>query len=390
MQSARRNQAQIETGHVAALDGVRGIAVLYVFVLHFGGGAQSPNWLVRTAGETIKMGWSGVTLFFVLSGFLITGILWKSRGTTHWWRNFYTRRCLRIFPLYYLSLLLVLAVSLFRHTTWELGPSFVVFGFYLQNFPFPTKVHELTGIWVTHFWSLAVEEHFYFFWPFLLVAMPSLRRARQMCVAIFLLSMASRLWISLLGAAGFEGLYSSTPARVGELSVGAWLALAVGEHPEWVAKMRRMALPVLFGSLGAVVIYVAITGDFSARQQAGYLFVLPAFSFAAAALIVLALEQGAWSRLVSLPLLRHLGVISYGIYVYHVLFRDFYASVVTRLAPNLSKDAQLVVVFFVAAGLTLFIAEISYNFLERPLLGLKERFAPRVRAASTIPESIRN
>src|SRR5579862_4256705 len=97
--------------HFPALDGLRGVAILTVFLLHYGGGAQSSNPLLSAAGELIKAGWSGVTLFFVLSGFLISGILWDARHTQGWWRNFYMRRTLRIFPLYYGALLLVLLTA---------------------------------------------------------------------------------------------------------------------------------------------------------------------------------------------------------------------------------------------------------------------------------------
>jgi peptidoglycan/LPS O-acetylase OafA/YrhL len=385
-QSPRSGDAKSKTGHVAALDGVRGIAVLSVFIFHYGGGAESQNWLIHAVGKTIKLGWSGVTLFFVLSGFLITGILWKSRGTPHWWRTFFLRRCLRIFPLYYLVLLFTLIASIFCHTTRELGPSLAVYVFYLQNFPIHTRVNELTPLWLGHFWSLAVEEHFYLVWPFLLFKCPTIQRARQLCLLVFVLSMASRAWILYSGNLDW---HFATPARVGELAIGAWLALAVREHPEWVSRLRRLALPVFFGCLAVVAIIVAITGDVDATSMPMYEFGLPMFSFAAAALIVLALEHGTWSRWLSFPPLRHLGVISYGVYVYHVLFREFYAAVATRLAPHLSRNAHLVLVFFVSACLTILIAEASYHWFERPLLQLKDRIAPTVSPARTIPAAIR-
>jgi peptidoglycan/LPS O-acetylase OafA/YrhL len=93
------------------LDGLRGLAVLVVFFYHFGGGTKSSFGPLRILASINLAGWSGVTLFFILSGFLITGILWDSRGADHWWRNFYARRTLRIFPLYYAALSLVLAAA---------------------------------------------------------------------------------------------------------------------------------------------------------------------------------------------------------------------------------------------------------------------------------------
>jgi peptidoglycan/LPS O-acetylase OafA/YrhL len=386
MYPAGNMETRAVNGHVAALDGVRGIAVLAVFLYHYGGGAQSPNWFIRSVGETMKMGWSGVPLFFVLSGFLITGILWSSIGKLHWWRTFFLRRCLRIFPLYYLTLLFVLIGSIFAHTTRELTPSFAVFFFYLQNFPFHVKIDELTPFWVGHYWSLAVEEHFYLIWPFLLAKMPSIRWARQMCLIIFLLSMATRVLIFYTADVTY---YLITPARAGELAVGAWLALAVRDHPEWVPKMRRFAAPVLIASICAVAVCVAITGDFAALQMPMYVFGSSVLSFAAAALIVLALEPGTWARCFCFRPLRHLGVISYGVYIYHLLFKQFFGAIATYLAPHASRNEHLVVVFFVAACLTLVIAEISYRFFERPLLQLKDRFAPSLQPVLTISEAAR-
>ena len=107
------HQPSSQTAHRdPALDGLRGIAVLMVFLFHYGGGLKSPHLAVRLLGYLTAAGWTGVVLFFTLSGFLITGSLWDSRGNPHWFRNFYARRFLRIFPLYYTALVLS-AIGLF-------------------------------------------------------------------------------------------------------------------------------------------------------------------------------------------------------------------------------------------------------------------------------------
>ena len=147
--------------HIPALDGVRGLAVLMVFVYHYGGGARSSNPLLRTVGETVKLGWSGVTLFFVLSGFLITGILWRSREEERWWRTFYIRRILRIFPLYYFTLLIVFVSGLVFHRVYLLGTPLMVYAFYLQGLLTRMNLGAVFPFTMGHYWSLAVEEHFY-------------------------------------------------------------------------------------------------------------------------------------------------------------------------------------------------------------------------------------
>src|SRR3984885_4831421 len=100
------------SGHIPALDGVRGVAAATVFVYHYGGGAQSSFLPLRVMGILLHFAWVGVSLFFVLSGFLISGILWDGYQTPGWWRRFYVRRSLRIFPLYYLALVIAAVIWL--------------------------------------------------------------------------------------------------------------------------------------------------------------------------------------------------------------------------------------------------------------------------------------
>ena len=167
--------ADLKSGkHLPALDGVRGLAVLIVLAYHTGGGVARRIVRMRLVRGirrvALKAGWSGVTLFFLLSGFLITGILWDSKGAAHWWRNFYVRRILRISPLYYGSLLLVMVVA-FRatHNFWAGTRGLWIYALYLQNIPWVVDMGAgLRPLQLNHFWSLAVEEQFYLIWLLLL------------------------------------------------------------------------------------------------------------------------------------------------------------------------------------------------------------------------------
>src|ERR1700712_4002317 len=141
--------------HVPALDGVRGVAVLLVLLEHMGGGRQSHFLAVRVVANLMRIGWTGVSLFFVLSGFLISGILWDSIGQPGWWGRFYARRSLRIFPLYYGALAYAAVMILVwqrehLHLLW-------IYVFYLQDiFPFLawSEVLSRAHVILDHFWSL--------------------------------------------------------------------------------------------------------------------------------------------------------------------------------------------------------------------------------------------
>ena len=152
--------------HIPALDGVRAVAVLLVICFHF--------WQVFTygpyslVGKIAMWGQTGVDLFFVLSGFLITGILLDTKGSPSFLRNFYARRILRIFPLYYATLLTIYLIGpLFRWSAWVPENQSLWFWTYLQNLPMTFAPGHVAG--PEHFWSLAVEEQFYMVWPFLVL-----------------------------------------------------------------------------------------------------------------------------------------------------------------------------------------------------------------------------
>jgi peptidoglycan/LPS O-acetylase OafA/YrhL len=172
--------------YIPAFDGLRAVAIIGVLLFHLG-------------GTTFSVGWTGVILFFVLSGYLITGILLDAKGSGGYFRNFYIRRALRIFPAYYLVLLLTAA------TIYIVAPTSPVFGpgafewnyfiFYVQNYWLGIQAYQtpLAGI-LGHTWTLAIEEQFYLIWPAIVYFLG--RRALVVfCIALLVLSPIVRVWI---------------------------------------------------------------------------------------------------------------------------------------------------------------------------------------------------
>jgi len=190
--------------HYPALDGLRGIAILAVFCYHFGGGSKSSNWLIQIWSGIADTGWMGVDLFFVLSGFLITGILYDTAHKPNRVKNFYARRSLRIFPLYYGVLLLFLLLTPTLQLHWK--PGHLLYFFYLSNMmPLFTPGLASPGpkMMVGHFWSLAVEEQFYLVWPFIVWYVRDRRKLLQVSIAIMVAALIFRMILVCRGVAFF-------------------------------------------------------------------------------------------------------------------------------------------------------------------------------------------
>lgn len=350
--------------HIPSLDGVRGLAVLIVVAYHLGGGAQSSNAAVRIVGEINKAGWTGVTLFFVLSGFLITGILWDTKGTPHKFKNFYARRTLRIFPLYYATLLAVLLAAVVAGTGRECLSSISVFAVYLQNVPlFSYQANHIgSPLSLYHFWSLAVEEQFYLVWPFLIYRSKSLKSAKSLCVAVFVTSFAFRV---IVGSADFGQFILS---RAGELAAGAFLAISYRDGT-WPTLQRR-ARAVFLASLAAF----ALLFPFAPFQGC-----ILAGTIMWAAFLVLALTDDLVKSAMSTGWLRWLGTISYGVYVFHVLLFHQYEKLAARILPH-AGFAKLVMLrgVFDFVG-TLLLASASFHLFEKQILKQRKKFRPVIQ-----------
>jgi peptidoglycan/LPS O-acetylase OafA/YrhL len=352
--------------HIPVLDGVRGVAVLMVIVFHFFGmRAPLSGWMGHWLTLAIRLGATGVDLFFVLSGFLITGILLDTKSTPHYLRNFFVRRMLRIFPLYYLSLVLLFFVVPFFHTPFPVPARHSQWWFwtYLQDVALTFSPNGLAG--PNHFWSLAVEEHFYLVWPFLVLAMgPS---ALKRCLWTLIVATLGVRWgLQSLG----YGVFYFTLCRLDGLAVGALLALWAREPGvlEKASIQIRRWMPCL--GAGLALLYVLSTGAAIFYIQI-VKSTLQAIVYGSVLILVLTHSPGSvTSRVFNSRILRTTGKYSYAMYVFHPY-------VIIALNPNLPLPALLVLGIEVAA--TFGIAAFSWYAWESPFLRLKTRFESGVR-----------
>ena len=319
--------------------------------------------------------WVGVPLFFVLSGFLITGILWTSYDSPHWWRGFYIRRALRIFPLYYLSLGIIVLGALFWGDIRLCLERIGIFAGYLQNFPFAATRSELgSPIRADIYWSLAVEEHYYLVWPFLLRLARTRRQGQIFCVVIFLASLLFRIYGTRVGHE-IAFIPSATLSRMGELAIGAWLALAAQGAAEAWDRVLRWAGPV---ALAAFVCFVWIahqSGSPAPVTRSMIIFGIPCAGLFFGGVLCMSLRGGSFvERWAETRWLRWLGSISYGVYIYHAMVRPLAVDWSERLVGH-SHNLQLGVQFLIAAALTLAAAWLSFRYFELPFLRLKNRIS---------------
>ena len=349
---------------IPELDGLRALAVLAVLLRHCFVLNGTRYWKIA------NFGWAGVDLFFVLSGFLITGILFRAKGDKNYYRNFYARRVLRIWPAYFLLLLAVLTL----HLLWpQLNPVITrikpwAYVFFVQNL-FPWQDF---GAALQPTWSLGVEEQFYMFWPFL-VAACSPRGLLKACGIILVISPLARLAVAYYTGT-WELAYTSTYCRIDALGYGAAVAVLTQQQLVPAEKLLRLSR---FGmaALGAVLLYCFGTIEGSGLEFLGLYSVLALF-FACVLVFVLS-PAGAWLKWVlRLPPLRYVGKISYGLYLCHVLC--FALLEKTRFYSWLvEKGAGPVILAAVQIGVAVAVASISWFAFENPILRLKGRFAER-------------
>lgn len=357
--------------HIDSLDGLRGIAILLVFLYHdLPRNVHSPlSWLA-------SVGWTGVDLFFVLSGFLITGILYDTRRSTNFFKAFYARRALRILPAYCLAVGFVLLVAVLLKTpvSWTAIP-FYIFGSNLM-IPFRDGTPNFTPyLNCDHFWSLALEEQFYFLWPVVVFFVQRRRTLMQICGAGILFALLLRIVLTRLGVSPWI-LYTELPLRMDSLLAGAMLALALrGPRSDFWLNRSRIYLLMAGCSLILVVLFMrAGTLFFTSSEMTSLGYSM--FAGVYACVLALALVPGTVvERAGRIPVLRFFGRYSYGLYIWHQLpaplFYIWQGWFTRNIHPLILGQMIYATVLLL---LSTVVAVSSYRLLESRFLKLKSRF----------------
>jgi peptidoglycan/LPS O-acetylase OafA/YrhL len=379
-----------EPSRVPALDGVRGLAIALVMPFHFVA-QYAPTERLSLFGEAFRVGWAGVDLFFVLSGFLITGILVEQRGAPRYYAAFYWRRALRIVPAFVVLmtvvwLLVVLAPNLdpvgaarFRQWQpwyWTFTVNWLALGIGgAAALPYGTAL----------LWSLSVEENFYFIWPALVAALSPRSLGRALWVLIGI-AIATR--VALLAAGDpTHAAYTLTPSRLDALAAGGLLALAWRDPPRRArvtAAVTRIANApgIVWLALAAATYAVLRLLDRSGfpssvpMRAVGFTFTAAVFTLLIACALVTR-ESSAFGRFCVHPVMRTLGRYAYALYLFHVLVALAFklgGFTVPRLTGLMRSLFVGEVVFTLVVGAACCaLAAISWRLIERPALQLKDR-----------------
>jgi peptidoglycan/LPS O-acetylase OafA/YrhL len=342
--SGRRRK---QTDRIAELDGLRAIAAAGVLLFHLPLG--------------FWFGATGVDLFFVLSGYLITGIILRNQGLRGFYRTFYVRRALRIFPIYYLAIALVVGLNVLRSHPEKMD-ALPYCLFYAQGISYywgsaPPVMLSSLG----HTWTLAIEEQFYLFWPLAVTAIGG-KRLWLLSITFVILPLVLRSF----------GLSSSVLFGHCEgLALGGLLVA----FSNWFRNRKAWCLvPILILALPCAFLFrregLLCQGQHCPMFESVSLFAISISYFAVIGLVVL--KTGHWSlSILRLPLLVALGQISYGLYLYHWIIYEG-LDTVFKFGMHLG-DPWWLDLLKVMTSVAVAIA--SWRWIEKPILRFKDRFS---------------
>ncbi len=351
--------------HYPALDGLRGLAILLVVVYHNFGFINY-----------FFFGWLGVDLFFVLSGFLITDILLKTLHRKNYLRNFYTRRVLRIFPLYYLTLVIFLVIlprlDLALDLEYYTDNQFWLWT-YLQNWLYIFKNPGQTNT-LNHLWSLAVEEQFYLVWPLIILWMRYPKYLFIFISIVLLAVLGLRLWIWSNQVADLAYFNLYTFSRIDGLCIGCMVALLQRINRQFLKKHTPWIV-LLFAGLNFIFFFINRRYEFSFPYLALVGYTTFAMMFGLLVNEAVSGETKLINRLFNIRLLKFFGRISYGFYIFHwpvyLLINPWLSQ---KMPGDLNATAARLIVAAIATLVAVIISWLSYQYYERYFLKLKAGF----------------
>jgi peptidoglycan/LPS O-acetylase OafA/YrhL len=367
-----------QTARIQELDGLRGIAITMVVLFHtfyFSPPASHhPTGLIRSTFVLLErffaIGWTGVDLFFVLSGFLIGGILLDVHASPNYFKTFYLRRFYRIIPVYYtwIGAYILLTIILGRFLSGVRTAAVMIL--FLQNFGMSYS-SELARAWFVPAWSLAVEEQFYLVAP-VVIRLVSRRSLYALLGAVFLIAPAIRIWIHYhvpQGKATLSLVYTLMPCRADALAIGILAALLWRSNifREWLDGNRYWLVAltgVFLLGMGALIAWTP-SNDSLPMRSGGYSWIAVFYGL----VVMSALAQPTWpiGVIARTHWLGEIGRVSYCLYLIHdavLIGADF---LLKRLLPN-ATSWEHVITNAVAAVLSYLIARLSWIYFEHPLL----------------------
>ncbi|HSK87927.1 MAG TPA: acyltransferase [Anaerolineales bacterium] len=364
---------------IPGLDGLRAIAILLVFASH---------------SDLVEFGWVGVQLFFVLSGFLITGILLDMKDSLpagKYFTKFYGRRFLRIFPLYYFYLALMAVVAYWLISVdFRPGPMKIFLDqvwyavLYVYDFFYRVPWFEPSHF-LDHFWSLSVEEQFYIVWPLLLLLVPQ-KHLKRLFILFVILAITFRVLLYGWYLSGSSLWFFREPfglvvyalpfSHLDAFAFGAYIS----RYEIWRPRVQLLILVLLVPAVGFTATYFT-TGSiglvsalgYDSSLENGYEFIWAhtLLNYLFAVLIYCVVREKVFVRFLEMPWLRYLGKISYGMYVYHLALIWFTWTLLEE--RNLGEIASWIKIA-ISLSATILVSTISYYWLERPILNWKDRF----------------
>jgi peptidoglycan/LPS O-acetylase OafA/YrhL len=375
--------------YVPCLEGIRGYGFLLVFCGHYflpDQLAHPDTFRLKLLTGFASLGLFAVPAFFVLSGYLIGGILYDTRNRDGYFRVFYSRRILRVFPVYYVTLIVIAGFYL-----WKQVPTDYLFWthfLYIQNLFSGYPFRHGGPVAMIHFWSLAVEEQFYLLWPLVVWFFPQKRKLIGIASALIAGSCVLRLAAPLVSSSP-KAILWFTPTRVDAILLGVILGLI--RHDAIYDRIKPFAKWIVAAG-GATAFLLAIwKGQLWSKTYIGEEIWIPLVNITSVALIIAVMEENTLlNRACNQRWVCWLGGLSYSLYVFHLTFAPYFMNTLTReLGAYMRQSFAVLAAGVCAFCLTLLLSMLSYKLIEGPIINLKGRLRYGPDATPSIKQQTR-